>query len=744
MSELIPLPLDLLLKRAFQEYEREGKIFDLPKSKFFRGDLALDTSVRFHGYTAATPIGPAAGPHDQMLQNIVLSWLGGSRIIELKTVQILDELKIPRPCIDMTSVGYNVEWSQELKLELSLREYVAAAMFIEILNASGLLGEEFPVSKRQTIYDMSVGYSLDGISSPRVRWWIDSMKDATAIINELRAQLAGEFAPYRDLPFPSRISDSVTLSTFHGCPADEIERICNFLLTEMDVHVCIKMNPTLLGKPEVEHLLHDVMGYHDIEVTQEAFDKDLQFSDALEIVARLDRVARSRGKRLAVKFSNTLVVKNYRTFFTDEVMYMSGAPLHVITLNLVRKFREHVGDAIPISFSAGIDANNVASAVAMNFVPVTSCTDLLRPGGYGRLYRYMDRLEAAMKALGVCTIGDFVLRYCGQSRAAVGQVVERWQKSLRASHPAGSASALAWIQSSLQPRLLAWAGGTPTPVKDICSALAREFSSKVLPQLPGALAAELGNKLDALPQALVDAAGVLNTPLLVDKATADHRYSCERNRAVPRKIGSKLYLYDCINCDKCVPVCPNDANFVYEDEAVEVSYHNYRLAGDGRLAVAPGGTLKIAKGHQLANYADFCNDCGNCDVFCPEDGGPYIEKPRFFGSLESYQKYAKTNGFFVEYGSEQRTIYGTIGGKAYSLCVDSDSGHARFSDGAVELDVDSATHQPVSARRTAPAPPESSLLIDMLPYHQLRLLLDAVSKRDRLNYVNVRAHGTLQ
>ncbi len=51
-----------------------------------------------------------------LLQNIVLSWLAGSRIIELKTVQILDELKIPRPCIDATNVGYNVEWSQELKL----------------------------------------------------------------------------------------------------------------------------------------------------------------------------------------------------------------------------------------------------------------------------------------------------------------------------------------------------------------------------------------------------------------------------------------------------------------------------------------------------------------------------------------------------------------------------------------------------------------------------------------------------
>jgi len=89
------------------------------------------------------------------VQNIVLSWLGGSRIIELKTVQILDELKIPRPCIDIANVGYNVEWSQELKLEQSLREYVGAVMLIEILKASKLLGEDF--SPGETVFDMSVG-----------------------------------------------------------------------------------------------------------------------------------------------------------------------------------------------------------------------------------------------------------------------------------------------------------------------------------------------------------------------------------------------------------------------------------------------------------------------------------------------------------------------------------------------------------------------------------------------------------
>jgi len=35
---------------------------------------------------------------------------------------------------------------------------------------------------------------------------------------------------------------------------------------------------------------------------------------------------------------------------------------------------------------------------------------------------------------------------------------------------------------------------------------------------------------------------------------------------------------------------------------------------------------------QIACYADFCNECGNCDTFCPEYGGPYIKKPTLFAA----------------------------------------------------------------------------------------------------------------
>src|SRR5689334_47551 len=114
MAELRPIPLSQLFQRIAEEPRRQQSIFDLPQKKFYRPKSTPDLSVALHDRVAQTPVGPAAGPHAQLAQNIVLAWLGGSRVIELKTVQILDQLKIPRPCIDAATIGFNAEWSQEL------------------------------------------------------------------------------------------------------------------------------------------------------------------------------------------------------------------------------------------------------------------------------------------------------------------------------------------------------------------------------------------------------------------------------------------------------------------------------------------------------------------------------------------------------------------------------------------------------------------------------------------------------
>src|SRR6185436_18887542 len=137
MVDLFCTPFVDLIQRMRLEFCNQQSIFDLPERKWFvppsEPTSSPDLSVRFHDRVAGNASGPASGPQTQMAQNLVLSWLGGGRIMELKTVQVNDELKISRPCIDAANIGYNVEWSQELRVAESLEQYVAGAMLIHML-----------------------------------------------------------------------------------------------------------------------------------------------------------------------------------------------------------------------------------------------------------------------------------------------------------------------------------------------------------------------------------------------------------------------------------------------------------------------------------------------------------------------------------------------------------------------------------------------------------------------------------
>lgn len=391
MTGLTPIPLRVLVARAFDEFDRNRAIFDLPLRKF----VFPDTPVEIHGRRVLSPLGPSAGPHTQLAQNIALCWLGGARVMELKTVQILDRLTIPRPCIDVRDLGYNVEWSQELTIAQSLDEYVKASMLID------LLARFFRV-ERGTLFDVSVGYDLAGIRSERMTGFLRGMIDARAIVDRLRAELP---RPLQSFTFTTNIANSVTLSTFHGCPPDEIEHIADFLMTDIGVDVAIKLNPTLLGARDLFAILHDQLGYTDIDVPPTAFENDPTFDQILAIVGRLRERARTLGRSFAIKLTNTLVVENKSDFLpkSERIAYLSGRPLHVLAMHLVQRFRHAMPD-LPISFSAGIDRFNYPDAVKLGLRPVTVCTDLLKQGGYGRLHEY------AASDKGTLSIDEYIAR----------------------------------------------------------------------------------------------------------------------------------------------------------------------------------------------------------------------------------------------------------------------------------------------------------------------------------------------
>ena len=140
-----------------------------------------------------------------------------------------------------------------------------------------------------------------------------------------------------------------------------------------------------------------------------------------------------------------------------------------------------------------------------------------------------------------------------------------------------------------------------------------------------------------LHESAVRWAGLLNTSVLAAQAREEPRYRAEKNRAIPKRIDSKLVVFDCVTCDKCLPVCPNAANFKYPTPVVAFDYCDWIVAADGSVSPGESRRFAIEKAMQIACYADFCNECGNCDTFCPEYGGPYIEKPSFFGTLESFR-----------------------------------------------------------------------------------------------------------
>ncbi len=413
---LTPMSLATLLSRIEHEWETRKKIFDLPNARIWKPDPAIDLGFDFLGRRCATPIGPAAGPHSQLAENIVLAWLGGSRLFELKTVQVLDQLVINRPCIDMETIGYNIEWSQELTLSQSLTEYVKASMLIEILRQWEPLADFIGPDPGPHVFDMSVGYDLAGISSPSVAAFIDGMRDATAEVDRLRSELTGQWSRFADFDFSTHIADTLTLSTFHGCPPEEIELITKHLVDAHDLDVIVKLNPTLLGYETVASIVNDQLGYADVHVKESAFADDLQFDRGIELIDELNQYANDAGHRFGIKLTNTLVVDNTKKWMPDETMYLSGPPLHVLASTLLDRLSKalpgrlavpgHDGE-IMVSFSAGINKDNLADAIAMGVNPATVCSDLLKPGGYGRLAPMLKALTRELADTGHTNLPDW-------------------------------------------------------------------------------------------------------------------------------------------------------------------------------------------------------------------------------------------------------------------------------------------------------------------------------------------------
>ena len=393
-----PIPFEALLDWILGEYRSEGSVFGL--KKFWHAPEGAGQP--FMGRDIESAVGPAAGPHTQLAQNIVAAYLCGARVFELKTVQVIDggDLHVSKPCILAEDEGYNCEWSTELTVPQARDEYIKAWVLLHVLAKELGLGRTDGFA-----FCMSVGYDLTGIQSPKIDGFLNDMKDAsnTEMYRECLAVLArrlGDFSRFtsEDLAAISpNPCNNVTISTMHGCPAGDIEQIVCHLLENKGLHLMLKCNPTLVGFDRAKEVL-DALGYNYLHFEPESFDNDLQYADAVPMLRRLRERAAALGLFFGVKLTNTFAVKADRGELPDESIYMSGRALLPLSLRVAAQLRTDFGDALPMSYCGGANAKNVAALARTGLFPITVCTELLKPGGYEKLYAMATALEDAQSA----------------------------------------------------------------------------------------------------------------------------------------------------------------------------------------------------------------------------------------------------------------------------------------------------------------------------------------------------------
>ncbi|MDR2865204.1 MAG: putative selenate reductase subunit YgfK [Spirochaetaceae bacterium] len=410
MSEIMrPIPFADLVKWTQGEYGKTESIFGIRKDKFYRNKSAR--KIRLFGTEISSPVGPAAGPHAQLAQNIAAAYLAGARFIELKTVQTMDgeELRkcVARPCINATDECYNVEWSTELTVPEAYEEYVKAWFLLHFLAKEYQLGQG-----GDFIFNMSVGYNLEGIQSPKIDSYIEGMKNArdSEVWKTCYTYLAGHLGDFKHFSeadlnaVSSVVSTSITLSTLHGCPKEEIERIADYLLTHKGLHTYIKCNPTLLGYERARKIL-DEMGFRSVSFDDHHFKDDLQYKDALEMLKRLQTKAREKNLAFGVKITNTFPVEIKRSELPGSEMYMSGRALFPLSINVAKSLSLDFNGTLPISYSGGADFFNIKEIIQTGIRPITVATTILKPGGYERLQQLAmiaeDSVDPALSGINV-------------------------------------------------------------------------------------------------------------------------------------------------------------------------------------------------------------------------------------------------------------------------------------------------------------------------------------------------------
>ncbi len=392
-DRMTQIPFEGLINWILTERRESNQVFGIRKPYVKKDGKTLP----IFNETLETPFGPAAGPHTQLAQNIVAAYYAGSRFFELKTVQVLDgeDLPVSKPCILADDEGYNCEWSTELYVPQAYEEYVKAWFALKMIAKEFDLGDPDGF-----VFNMSVGYDLAGIQTEKIDRFIEGLKNAenTPIWKECQEVLLQNLERFEKIDeayvkgINPHICTSGTLSTLHGCPPQEIERIASYLLTEKKINTYIKCNPTLLGYDTARQIM-DEMGYDYVVFGDFHFKDDLQFEDAVPMIESLLKIAADNDLEFGVKITNTFPVDVTRKELPSEEMYMSGRSLFALSMNVAKKLTDAFEGKLRISYSGGADYYNIDRIFQAGIWPITLATTLLKPGGYQRLSQIAELLS---------------------------------------------------------------------------------------------------------------------------------------------------------------------------------------------------------------------------------------------------------------------------------------------------------------------------------------------------------------
>lgn len=411
-DRMTPIPFHNLMDWILTEKKESNRVFGV-KRPFVK---EKNQTLSIFGEKLETPFGPAAGPHTQLAQNIVAAYYTGSRFFELKTVQILDgeDLPVNKPCILAEDEGYNCEWSTELRVPEAFDEYVKGWIALKVIAKEFGLGEADGF-----VFNMSVGYDLKGIQSEKINTFIDQMMEAkdTPIWKECMEYLSSNLNKFETIDqefidqISSSICSSVTVSTLHGCPPQEIESIATYLLKEKHLNTFVKCNPTLLGYETAREIM-DQMGYGYVVFGDFHFKDDLQFEDAVPMLQRLQDRAKVEELEFGVKITNTFPVDVTKKELPSEEMYMSGRALCALSLSVAYKLSKAFDGKLRISYSGGADYFNIDKIYSLGIWPVTLATTFLKTGGYQRGNQIAEKLEhmeyQQFSRVSVEKLGEFI------------------------------------------------------------------------------------------------------------------------------------------------------------------------------------------------------------------------------------------------------------------------------------------------------------------------------------------------